>query len=73
MTSYIFNSTELVLFADDTNIFIKAKSKHEVYIEATIILKQLSIYSMLIKIHVKLKNPALCILTKLLAALLFLY
>ena len=37
--------------ADDTNIFVKAKSKHEVYIEANIILKQLSIYTMLNKLH----------------------
>ena len=44
----ICNSNELILFADDTNIFVKAKSKHEVYIEANIILKQLSIlYTML--------------------------
>ena len=35
--SNICNSNELILFADDTNIFVKAKSKHEVYIEANII------------------------------------
>ena len=50
--SNICNSNELILFADDTNIFVKAKSKHEVYIEANIILKQLSIYTMLNKLHV---------------------
>ena len=62
--SNICNSNELIVFADDTNIFVKAKSKHEVYIEANIILKQLSIYNMLNKLHV------LCISTKLLAVLL---
>ena len=30
--SNIFKSNELILFADDTNIFVKAKSKQEVYI-----------------------------------------
>ena len=56
MTSNICNSNELILFADDTNIFVKAKSKHEVYIEANIILKQLSIYTMLNKLHVNLEK-----------------
>ena len=32
--SNIRNSNKLILFADDTNIFVKATSKHEVYIEA---------------------------------------
>ena len=54
--SNICNSNELILFADDTNIFVKAKSKHEVYIEANIILKQLSIYTMLNKLHVNLEK-----------------
>ena len=44
--SNICNSNELLLFADDTNIFVKAKLKHEVYIEANRRLKQLSIYTM---------------------------
>ena len=66
----ICNLNELILFADDTNIFVKAKSKHEVYIEANRILKQLFIYTMLNKLHVNLENHALCILTKLLEALL---
>ena len=34
--SNICNLTELILFADDTNIFFKAKSNHEVYIEEDI-------------------------------------
>ena len=46
----------LILFADDTNIFVKAKSKHEVYTEANRILKQLSIYTMLNKLHVNLEK-----------------
>ena len=54
--SNICNSNELILFADDTNIFVKAKSKYAVYIEANIILKQLSIYTMLNKLHVNLEK-----------------
>ena len=49
--SNICYSNELILFADNTNIFVKAKSKHKVYIEANRILKQLSIYTMLNKLH----------------------
>ena len=45
--SNICKSNEMILFADDTNIFVKGKSKQEVYIEANMILKQLSIYTML--------------------------
>ena len=63
--SNICKSNELILFADDTNIFVK--SKQEVYIEANMILKQLSIYTMLNKLHVNLKKSFLCILLRLLA------
>ena len=38
ISNYICNSNELILFADDTNIFGKAKSNYEVYIEANRIL-----------------------------------
>ena len=34
ISNHICNSNELILFADDTNIFGKAKSNNEVYIEA---------------------------------------
>ena len=44
--SNICKSNELILFADDTNISVKEKSKQEVYIEANMILKQLSVYTM---------------------------
>ena len=54
--SNICKSNELILFADDTNIFVKGKSKQEVYIEANMILKQLSIYTMLNKLHVNLEK-----------------
>ena len=50
---YICNSNELILFADDTNIIVNAKSKHEVYIDANKILKQLS---MLNKVYVNLEK-----------------
>ena len=54
--SNICNSNEPILFADDTNKFVKAKSKHKVYIEANIILRQFSIYTMLNKLHVNLEK-----------------
>ena len=54
--SNICNSNKLIIFADDTNIFVKAKSKHEVYIEANIISKQVSTYTMLNKLHVNLEK-----------------
>ena len=55
---------ELILFADDTNIFVKGKSKQEVYIEANMILKQLSIYTMLNKFHVNLEKSCFMYFTK---------
>ena len=61
----ICKSNELILFADDTNIFVKGKSKQEVYNEANMNLKQLSMYTMLNKLHVK--NRVSCILQRLLA------
>ena len=53
----ICKSYELILFSDDTNIFVKGKSNQEVYIEANMILKQLSIiYTMLNKLHMNLQK-----------------
>ena len=63
--SNICKSNELILFADDTNIFVKGKSKQEVYIEANMILKQLSIYNtMLNKLHVNLEKSCFMYFTK---------
>ena len=62
--SNICKSNELILFADDTNIFVKGKSKQEVYIEANMILKQLSIYTMLKKLHVNLEKSCFMYFTK---------
>ena len=62
--SYICKSNELILFADDTNIFVKGKSKQEVYIEANMILKQLSIYTMLNKLYVNLEKSCFMYFTK---------
>ena len=62
--SNICKSNELILFADDTNIFVKGKSKQEVYIEANMILKQLSIYTMLNKLHVNLVKSCFMYFTK---------
>ena len=57
-------SNELIIFADDTNIFVKGKSKQEVYIEANLILKQLSIYTMLNKLNVNLEKSCFMYFTK---------
>ena len=62
--SNICKSNELILFADDTNIFVNGKSKQEVYIEANMILKQLSIYTMLNKLHVNLEKSCFMYFTK---------
>ena len=63
--SNICKSNELIiLFADDTNILVKGKSKQEVYIKANMILKQLSIYTMLNKLHVNLEKSCLMYITK---------
>ena len=62
--SNICKSNELILFADDTNIFVKGKSKQEVYIEANMILKQLSIYTILNKLHVNLEKSCFMYFTK---------
>ena len=62
--SNICKSNELILFADDTNIFVKGKSKQEVYIEANMILKKLSIYTMLNKLHVNLEKSCFMYFTK---------
>ena len=62
--SNICKSNELTLFADDTNISVKEKSKQEVYIEANMILKQLSVYTMLNKLHVNLEKSCFMYFTK---------
>ena len=54
--SNICKSNELILFTNDTNIFVNGKSKQEVYIEANMILKQLYLYAMLNKLHVNLEK-----------------
>ena len=62
--SNICKTNELILFADDTNIFVKGTSKQEVYIEANIILKQLSIYTTLDKLHVNQEKSCFMYFTK---------
>ena len=50
----VSNSTEFVLFADDTNIFIKAKTKMLAYKNANEILKTLNVYMLLNKLHINM-------------------
>jgi hypothetical protein len=45
-------SCELILFADDTNIFVQAKTKHEAYAKANEILKRISLYMICNKLHI---------------------
>ena len=46
----------MILFADDTTIFVKAKSKQEVYNDANIFLGQLYNYAKLLKLHINLEK-----------------
>ena len=45
-------ASELILFADDTNIFIEAKTKQEAYTKANGILKDISLYMKCNKLHI---------------------
>ena len=47
-----FKSSEFILFADDTNIFIQAPSKQQVYNRANKILKLVSTYMKYNKLHI---------------------
>ena len=52
----ICNSSELILFADDTNIFIKGKTKKETYEAANRVLKLISSYMICNKLHINLEK-----------------
>ena len=54
--SNIHNKTEFVLFADDTNIFIKAKNKSLAYKNANDILKSISKYMYMNKLHINMSK-----------------
>ena len=62
--SNISKDSEMILFADDTNIFIRAPSKLEAYHEANKILKLISTYTMLNKLHVNLDKSCFMYFTK---------
>ena len=49
-------STEFVLFADDTNIFFKAKNKTLAYEKANTILKFVNLYMMTNKLHINMSK-----------------
>ena len=49
-------STEFVLFADDTNIFVKAKNKTLAYEKANTILKSVDLYMMTNKLHINMSK-----------------
>ena len=45
---------DLILFADDTNIFVKGKNKNDVHIVANQILQEISLYMTVNKLHINL-------------------
>ena len=49
-------NAEFVLFADDTNIFVKAKSKYLVYQKANEILESVNLYMLANKLHINLSK-----------------
>ena len=49
-------STEFVLFADDTNIFVKAKNKTLAYEKANTILKFVNLYMVTNKLHINMSK-----------------
>ena len=49
-------STEFVLFADKTNIFVKAKNKTLAYEKANTILKSVDLYMMTNKLHINMSK-----------------
>ena len=48
----VCKTSELILFADDTNIFVKSKTKEGAYKAANKVLKDISLYMLLNKLHV---------------------
>ena len=52
----ISNESEIILFADDTNIFVKANSKAAAYSNANIILDKLFNYMTCNKLHINLEK-----------------
>ena len=53
-----------VLFADDTNIFVEEKTKANVYKKANQLLKCVYNYMRSNKLHINLKNAAICTLNQ---------
>ena len=58
------DTANLILFADDTNIFVKAKTKLEAYNEANNILKDISNYMLLNKLHINLDKSCFMYFSK---------
>ena len=52
----VHKNTEFVLFADDTNIFVKAKNKTLAYEKANTILKSVDLYMMTNKLHINMSK-----------------
>ena len=50
------SNAEFVLFADDTNIFVKAKTKSLAYKQANEILKSISYYMLLNRLHINMSK-----------------
>ena len=56
--------SELILFADDTNIFIKSHSKQGAYEKANIVLEKLHNYTRLNKLHINIEKSCFMYFTK---------
>ena len=52
--SHFSDAADLILFADDTNIFVQGKTKLEAYNKANKVLKDISNYMVLNKLHINL-------------------
>ena len=57
-------TSDLVLFADDTNIFVKGKSKQDAYNAANKILQQISNYMLFNKLHINFDKSCFMYFTK---------
>ena len=52
--SNVCRDSDIILFADDTNIFLKSKTKHSAFESTNKILKDISLYMALNKLHIDL-------------------
>ena len=54
--AHAHSNAEFVLFADDTNVFVKAKTKSLAYKKANEILKSVSYYMLFNRLHINMSK-----------------